>query len=216
MPRYVVLLITLAGLLVSFGSVQAAPVYQATSIADPFTYCATVGTIGKPDARYSGPAVPETIVRGLMRAMAIPEGAPVAPNVHLTTWRCMNGQVYACNYGANIPCDEQAVTTQVPTSAVEDYCKANANSDFIPAVVTGRATVYAWGCVNGAPVISKQIDQPDAAGFLSSFWYQISPTATLPTTGGVPDMMVQLLALSILCGVVGLSIRRRFSASDAR
>jgi hypothetical protein len=64
--------------------------------------------------------------------------------------------------------------------------------------VTGRATVYQWQCAGGAPVIVRQVTQPDAAGFIANFWYRIrpgglfapdppvAPTRTLPRTGTGP------------------------------
>lgn len=86
----------------------------------------------------------------------------------------MSGKVYACNVGANIPCTTKAVTDKTPTQAMNDYCKANPKSDFLPTVVTGRATVYSWQCTDGTPTIAKELTKPDAAGFLSLFWYEIA------------------------------------------
>jgi len=56
-----------------------------------------------------------------------------------------------------------------------DFCNANPTSDFIPANVTGRETIYEWRCTDGAPEIVKELFKPDAQGFLSDFWYEISP-----------------------------------------
>lgn len=39
--------------------------------------------------------------------------------------------------------------------------------------VTGRATIYNWKCVNGAPQAGDQFGQVDAAGYLSRIWYPI-------------------------------------------
>jgi hypothetical protein len=146
----------------------------ATQYTDPFAYCAAVGTVDAPDARYTGPKTPEAIVRGLMKAMDLPADAPSEPLARLTTWRCMSGKVYACNFGANIPCQEKADTSRAPSAAMNDFCKANPASDFIPVAVTGRATVYAWRCANGAPAIEKELTKPDTQGFLTMFWYEVS------------------------------------------
>ncbi|MBI5303794.1 MAG: hypothetical protein HY868_16785 [Chloroflexi bacterium] len=147
----------------------------STGIADPFAYCTTIGTVDEPDARYSGPKTPDTVVKGLMRAMKLAPDASVEQNARLTTWRCMNNQVWACSFGANIPCQEKANTSRTPSTAITDFCKTNRNASVIPAVVTGRATVYEWRCSNGAPQIVKELTKPDARGFLSMFWYQIVP-----------------------------------------
>ena len=101
----------------------------ATQYTDPFAYCAAVGTIDGPDERYTGPKTPEAIVRGLMKAMDLPADAPSEPLARLTTWRCMSGKVYACNFGANIPCQERADTSRAPSAAMNDFCKANPASD---------------------------------------------------------------------------------------
>ena len=41
---------------------------QGTTYTDPFAYCASVGTIDVPDARYDGPKLPDVIARGLRAA----------------------------------------------------------------------------------------------------------------------------------------------------
>jgi len=79
----------------------------------------------------------------------------------------MDGSVYACFVGANLPCETKANTDRTPTQEETNYCQQNPNSDFIPAVVTGRETAYEWRCLDGAPAIVKQLSQPDAQGFLS-------------------------------------------------
>jgi hypothetical protein len=147
---------------------------SASESADPFAYCAAVGTIDTPDTRYKGPKTPDAIVHGLMKVMEISADASVAPFARLTTWRCMNGKVVACNFGANIPCRERADTKRTPNPGMKEFCHANSASDMIPAYITGRATVYEWRCTNGTPTIVKQVTYPDARGFLSIFWYEIN------------------------------------------
>ncbi len=150
------------------------PAGQAAQFSDAFSYCAAVGTLDSPDARYTGPRTPEAVLTGLRQALNIPATTPNDQFERSTFWRCMGGKVYACNVGANIPCTTKAVTDKTPTQAMNDYCKANPKSDFLPAVVTGRATVYSWQCTDGTPTIAKELTKPDAAGFLSMFWYEIT------------------------------------------
>jgi hypothetical protein len=88
----------------------------------------------------------------------------------MTTWRCMENKVYACNFGANIPCDSKANTDKTPTQAITDYCKTNPDVDFIPMAVTGHNVIYNWSCVKGMPQIGTALDTVDAAGYQSSFW----------------------------------------------
>jgi hypothetical protein len=56
-----------------------------------------------------------------------------------------------------------------------NFCQDKPHAEVIPAVVTGRATVYEWKCTNGVPEIMRQFAQPDARGFLSHIWYAVSP-----------------------------------------
>ena len=145
------------------------------AFADPFVYCAAVNTIDSPDARYTGPQVPDVIINGLRKAFNAPSDTPSDVFARGTSWRCMGGRVYACFVGANLPCESKANTDRTPTQPEKDFCAQNPGSDFIPTVVTGRETVYEWHCVNGEPQIARQLTQPDGQGFLSDIWYAISP-----------------------------------------
>ncbi len=147
----------------------------AATFSDPFAYCAAAGSIDAPDSRYVGPKVPSAVAAGLMQAMNLPASTPPPPIAENSFWRCMDGKVYACTVGANLPCSEKANTDRTPTQDMKDYCQANPKSDFIPAVVTGRATVYSWQCNNGAPEVKEQASQVDARGFLANIWYEIKP-----------------------------------------
>jgi hypothetical protein len=144
------------------------------SYGDPFAYCTAVGTIDTPGADYTGPKVPESVAKGLQKALNAPD-TPLTVLENGSSWRCMDGAVYACFVGANLPCEAKANTDQTPTQEEIGFCQQNANSEFIPAVVTGRETVYEWRCRDGTPEIVKQVFQPDAQGFLSEIWHKISP-----------------------------------------
>jgi len=63
----------------------------------------------------------------------------------------------------------------VPTGEMQDFCKANPAADFIPAAVTGRATVYEWECAGGQPQVVKQLFQSDPQGYLADFWVELTP-----------------------------------------
>jgi hypothetical protein len=169
-----VLLLIMAAL-AGCGSASA-PAASATpaTYTDPFAYCTAVGTIDSPGPDYTGTQVPASVAEGLRKALNAPD-TPLDVLENGSFWRCMDGNVYACFVGANLPCETKADTNRTPTQAETDYCNQNPSSDFIPAVVTGRATVYEWRCTDGAPEIVKQITQPDAQGFLSDIWYKIAP-----------------------------------------
>jgi putative hemolysin len=144
------------------------------SYDNPYSYCAAVGTIEEPDRRYSGAAVPDPVIRGMVRQGMISADAPQEFK-EKALWRCANGNVLVCHQGANLPCSEKADTSRAPSSAIRDFCKARLEADNIPAVVTGRATIYAWRCENGEPAIVRQLFKVDGQGYLAEFWIQLTP-----------------------------------------
>jgi hypothetical protein len=149
---------------------------SSTTYSDPFTYCAAVGTIDQPDARYRGPKIPDPVIKGYLKAAGLENTTEPADMLQKSTiWRCMDQQVYACNFGANLPCDSKADVNKTPTPGMADYCKQNPGSDFIPMSVTGHATVYSWRCAKDAPQAADQIEKVDAAGYLAGIWYPIQP-----------------------------------------
>ncbi|HTP03127.1 MAG TPA: hypothetical protein VMJ64_17250 [Anaerolineales bacterium] len=155
---------------------RTGPAATAASFSDPRAYCAAVRTIDKPDARYTGNAVPDAVINGFERAAGLESTTEPMEMLRKTTiWRCMNGKVYACNFGANLPCDSKANTSRSPTQPMTDYCKANPGSDFIPMSVTGHDTVYSWHCATDMPEILEQTSQVDAAGYLAQIWYAVTP-----------------------------------------
>ncbi|MFL7808222.1 MAG: hypothetical protein ACK2VD_06095 [Anaerolineae bacterium] len=168
-------LLLLAASLAGCGAANAAAATSAPiSYSDPFAYCAAVGTIDAPGDTYAGPEVPESVAQGLQVALNAPD-TPLEILENGSSWRCMDGAVYACFVGANLPCDAKANTDQTPTQEEIDFCQQNKNADVIPAVVTGRETVFEWRCSDGTPETVQQVFHPDAQGFLSEIWYKISP-----------------------------------------
>ena len=163
-----------------FAAACAAADGSATSLSatftDPFAYCAAVGTIDAPDARYAGPKVPDGVIEGFKKAAGLEAStAPSDVFKKATIWRCMEGKVYACNFGANLPCDSKANTDKAPTEAMASYCAANPNSDFIPMSVTGHDTIYSWRCALDKPQLLEQIGSVDARGYVAQIWYAIEP-----------------------------------------
>jgi hypothetical protein len=146
---------------------------------DPFAYCAAVGTIDTPDARYSGPQISDDIINGFKVAAGLETSTEPMEMLRKTTvWRCMDNQVYACNFGANLPCSSKANTDKTPSPAMAEFCKANPDSTFIPMSVTGHDTIYSWDCVKDTPELLNQIENVDAAGYIAGIWYPIQPNAS--------------------------------------
>lgn len=145
---------------------------QAGSFTDPFAYCATVGTIDTPDSRFNGPHMPDVLALGLKKASGAAADAPIEMFTTGAYWRCMNGKVYACTVGANLPCADKANTNKTPTQDEKDFCQVNPTAD-IPAVVTGHESIYAWTCKAGKPEIDQQVFHADPQGFIAEIWYSI-------------------------------------------
>jgi hypothetical protein len=85
-----------------------------------------------------------------------------------TVVRCMDGKLWACNAGANLPCGKG--NTTLTMAAGDDWCRQNPNADFIPAYITGHDNVRRWRCTNGAPAITGKPALLDAQGYLSDYW----------------------------------------------
>jgi len=156
------------------GTCSPDTVAEQSSYDDPFAYCAAVGTIDTPDAAYSGPEMPDSIIQAMIRQGIVSADAPLEFQQN-AVWRCMDNSVWVCHFGANLPCEEKADTSQVPNSGMEDYCRENPTADIIPAFAAGRATVYEWACADGTPEVVRQVLNSDAQGFLSDFWYELTP-----------------------------------------
>ena len=135
----------------------------AQTFTDPVQYCQAVGTIDHPDSRYSGPKSPAWIAA----ALKLPAGLPF-------TWRCANGAVLACAFGANIPCDAKANVTQVPNTAIRDFCRKSPDADFVPMVVTGHDAAATWRCQGNNPVLVS-VENIDAQGYEAAYWTKVSP-----------------------------------------
>ena len=153
---------------------QSSSIPADATFTDPFTYCAAVGSITAPDARYTGINVPDAVIQGYLTAANLQNTTEPMDQLRAGTfWRCMDGKVYACNVGANLPCQSKANTDSTPTSTMNDYCAANADADFIPENVTGHETIFSWKCTGTTATMDKQIDKADADGLLSSIWYEL-------------------------------------------
>ena len=137
----------------------------AETFKDPVNYCKAVGTIDKPDARYTGPKLPGWMAKDLNLK---------TNQSKYMEWRCANGVVLACVYGANIPCDSKANTSEKPTSAIVDYCRQNPDSMFVPMVVTGHETTVSWACHGSNPTVIRSAEV-DAQGYAKAYWKVVSP-----------------------------------------
>jgi hypothetical protein len=151
--------------LVSAVMLFAASSALAQGFTDPVPYCQAVDTIDSPDARYTGPKLPDWMAAKLQLEPGQPK---------FMEWRCAQGVVLACLYGANIPCNAKAVTSREPTAGIIQYCQENPGSDFVPMFVAGHETVVSWACQGAEPVVTR-VEPVDAEGYAKAYWHPVSP-----------------------------------------
>jgi hypothetical protein len=127
--------------------------------ADPFAYCAAVGTVDAPDQRFTGPAVPPAIAAALQ--------VPAATDSSQVRWRCVDRSVLACK------ADHAAACDPTPTvDAMIAYCAQHPDAQDIPA-----PNGY-WACNGTRPVIPRDQKWPvDARGFYPGAWVRVAPPA---------------------------------------
>ena len=135
---------------------------------DPFGYCQEVGTVDAPGPEWSDPAAAASVAEALQFQLGLPELPPDGSY----SWRCMGGEVWGCFVGANLTCGPANVDT-TPTEGMEGYCTENADSDFIPAYITGHDTVWEWRCDGTSPVTGRQLSEVDERGFQAGNWYRL-------------------------------------------
>lgn len=155
---------------------ECQPGQAPASFTDPFAYCAAVGTIDAPDARFIGEQPPVAVIEGIRQAFDAPTDTPDDFYKDGTFWRCADGQFKACFVGANLPCDAKADLSETPNDGIVAFCMENPAAEVVPAAAAGRATVFAWSCANGAPVKGEPVLQADGQSFIAEFWYAIEPT----------------------------------------
>jgi hypothetical protein len=137
-------------------------------MADSFGYCARVGTIDKPAG---GTPPPPDLVPYIRSALGL-SGDP-APTSRSYYWRCMDGAVFVCAVGANIPCDAKADRAKGNLGA-NNYCRENPDAPFVPAYATGHNGIYEWSCSGGTAVRGKLTVKLDRRGYRADVWHKVS------------------------------------------
>lgn len=149
---------------------------------EPWATCRAAGTRDTPEPVQLEPAAPVALLEGVRETFDLPDDMPEETVAVWTVWRCVDGEVWACVVGANLPCSEKADTGRAPAEPLREYCRDRPDGETIPAVVTGRATVYTWRCVGGQPEVERQWSEPDARGFHRDLWKRIEPPAGSPAS----------------------------------
>ena len=141
-------------------------------LESPFAFCARVGTddrLGSSHGAASG-AAPGALEPYVYQALGLPRDASLSPNEIF--WRCMDGKVYVCARGANIPCDSKADRSRMNRGAA-NYCRENPNAADVPAYATGHRTVYRWKCIEGEAERGPTVSATDRRGFRTDIWHVV-------------------------------------------
>jgi len=85
-----------------------------------------------------------------------------------TVFRCADGHVLLCTYGANLPCGKANSDRRL--LGAEAWCRDHPDADFIPRFAIPSGNIYNWRCAAGAPQILGQIDEIDPRGFVARYW----------------------------------------------
>jgi hypothetical protein len=88
-----------------------------------------------------------------------------------TSFRCMSGKIWLCNYGANLVCGKANVSRE--STGAMAFCKENSGSDSVPMAATGHDTIYSWKCAGNKARIARQTLTVDPRGFIAENWKRI-------------------------------------------
>lgn len=88
--------------------------------------------------------------------------------LHSTVFRCADGHVLLCTYGANLPCGKANSDRDLP--GAEAWCRDHPNADFVPRFAIPWGNIYNWGCADGNPKVIKQIEEINPHCFVALYW----------------------------------------------
>jgi hypothetical protein len=89
-----------------------------------------------------------------------------------SVYRCMDGAVWLCNYGANLSCAKGDASRS--SQGAENFCRQNPDAAIVPMAATGHETIFTWKCVGTAPQIASA-EKTDARGFIAGQWKRLGP-----------------------------------------
>jgi hypothetical protein len=164
------MLVAVSGVLVGQG---ACALDSGFHVSDPFDYCGRVGTSDHVFGAGGDPsgATGRVLQPYLRAALELPEGSMLPAGT--VFWRCMQGKVYVCAVGANLPCGSKADRAR-RNSGAANYCRDNPTAIDVPAFATGRETIYSWRCVDGKAVPGAPIADLDRRGFRRDIWHVVT------------------------------------------
>ena len=112
-------------------------------------------------------AVPDALAPAVAKAFGVDDQAVRGASYY----RCVRGRLLACVVGANLPCGKADVRRRLP--GVDDYCRQNPGSTFIPMAITGHDTVYAWRCAGAVAAPGRPTERVDGRGYVARVWKRL-------------------------------------------
>ncbi|HEX2940859.1 MAG TPA: hypothetical protein VHO91_07410 [Rhodopila sp.] len=90
----------------------------------------------------------------------------IAAQTHI---RCMDGRLYVCFTGANLPCGK--MNTAPTNKGADAFCRSNPNAPVVPAFAAGHDSIHEYRCRSGkAEVTGRTLFDLDARGFAKRLW----------------------------------------------
>lgn len=111
--------------------------------------------------------IPQSLVPAAKRIFGL-ERMPEEQIRRSTVFRCADGRVLLCTYGANLPCGK--ANTDRQSAGVEAWCRENPDADIVPNAAKPRGSIYDWRCIAGAAEMVAQPEEIDPRGFVSRYW----------------------------------------------
>ena len=147
---------------------------QAAGSAEPSGPAARCARIGDDDTvRGYDPSLRDGFLRAWRKSFP---GGTTKPDEALlqaqSHYRCMDGHLYACFTGANLPCDK--LDQRRENAGAEAFCRETPASDSIPMVATGHDTPYEWRCRNGRAEVVGTVQDLDARVFGKALWTRMN------------------------------------------
>lgn len=146
-------------LMITMLLVAAALAVSPAEAASPSALCAGKGTV---DATTP---IPQSLVPAALALFGSDDATFIKRS---TVYRCMDGQVWLCNYGANLVCDKANTSRRNP--GVEQWCKEHPRSPDVPMAASGHDTIYSWTCAGTKARIAGVASKVDPRGYLADNW----------------------------------------------
>lgn len=142
---------------------------EAKSYTDPFAYCASIGTVDAPNSEWQGSEIPNQVIDFFLQKESLDPEYYGDPKFY--KWRCVDGSVWGCFVGVNLPCQMANESTE-PLPETITFCQLNPDSA-VPLAAAGHNNIYLWRCEGKTPAIERQIYEVDSQGFITQYWHII-------------------------------------------